>query len=230
MHPTVVLFDIDGTIISADGAGRRALERAFHNLLGNTRCLEFSFAGMTDYAIVRKGLTIANHAARDVTISAVLDHYLSFLPEEIAAASEYQVHRGIEMLIDTLDEETHVALGLGTGNVEKGAMIKLDRSGLSSRFSFGGFGSDHEIRSKLLAIGATRGAAQLEVELESCRVVVVGDTPNDIRAAQEIGAESIAVATGPYSVERLLAHRPTVALDHLEHPRVLDIIRGTGLE
>jgi phosphoglycolate phosphatase-like HAD superfamily hydrolase len=100
-------------------------------------------------------------------------------------------------------------VGLGTGNLRDGARLKLSRVGLHERFAFGGFGSDHEARDALLRVGAERGAGTLRAPLSACRVVVIGDTPRDVAAAQAIGAECLAVATGPFSVDALAACGPT---------------------
>ncbi|HSO32352.1 MAG TPA: HAD hydrolase-like protein, partial [Labilithrix sp.] len=92
-----------------------------------------------------------------------------------------------------------IALGLGTGNVKRGAYAKLARGALDAPFAFGGFGCDAEDRTELLRVGAGRGAAALGVPLADCRVVVIGDTPKDVAAARGIGAECIGVGTGGFA-------------------------------
>jgi hypothetical protein len=98
--------------------------------------------------------------------------------------------------MDLADARPDMALGLGTGNIRKGAEIKLGCVGIFHRFSFGGFGDDSIDRPTLLMAGARRGADKLGLPIEDCRIVVIGDTPRDVSAAKAIGAESIAVATG----------------------------------
>ena len=119
-----------------------------------------------------------------------------------------------------------MALGLGTGNMREGARIKLGHAGIYHRFSFGGFGDDSIDRPEILAAGAQRGAAHLGLPLPACRVVVVGDTPKDVAAAQAIGAECIAVATGMHSVAELEAHRPTLACQDLNDQRADAVLFG----
>ncbi|MFT3764525.1 MAG: haloacid dehalogenase-like hydrolase [Minicystis sp.] len=207
-RPTVLLFDIDGTLLDTGGAGRRAVERAFDRLhLRRDACAGISFGGMTDRAICRAGLTAIGEEANAAAIEGLLTVYLEALAEELAASKRARVHDGIEAALDAATA-AGCAVGLGTGNVVEGARLKLSRVGIWERFGFGGFGSDHEIRSELLRIGAERGAAQLGAQITDCRVVVIGDTPKDIVAAQAIGAECVAVATGSFDVQRLAEHRP----------------------
>jgi phosphoglycolate phosphatase-like HAD superfamily hydrolase len=209
MRPTVLLFDIDGTILDTGGAGHRSIDRAFERLHARRdACSGFSFGGMTDRAICRAGLAAIGVEASTEAIDAILAAYLEALEAELAATPRCFVHPGIAEALDA-GFAAGAAVGLGTGNVAHGARLKLARVGLHERFSFGGFGSDHEVRSELLAVGARRGAAALGVAMEGCRVVVIGDTPKDVAAAQAIGAECVAVATGWFTVEQLTACGPT---------------------
>jgi phosphoglycolate phosphatase-like HAD superfamily hydrolase len=228
VRPAIFLFDIDGTLISSGGAGRRAVENAFERLHGRREaCHGFSFAGMTDRAIVRRalvGLGMPERGPRtEAAIDELLDAYLAMLDDEVRGAS-YRVHRGIVEALDALERLGQVAIGLGTGNVERGARIKLGPVGLDARFAFGGFGSDAEDRAELLRIGAERGATRLDRALAECRVVVIGDTPRDVEAARAIGARSIAVATGPFSVENLRASGADATFDDLSAPGALDAL------
>lgn len=235
MRPTVYLFDIDGTLISSGGAGRRAVESAFAEHHGRPdACSGFSFAGMTDRAIARRalvGLGLApDGAAIEAAIDAVLATYLRLLEEEVRQADDYRVHAGIHLALHALETTAawsgNVAVGLGTGNLEAGARIKLARVGLDGRFAFGGYGSDAEDRAQLLRVGAERGAARLGRAVDECRVVVIGDTPKDIEAARAISAEVIAVATGPYSVAELSACGPDATFEHLGVPWGIDVLLG----
>jgi phosphoglycolate phosphatase-like HAD superfamily hydrolase len=119
-----------------------------------------------------------------------------------------------------------MAQGLGTGNVIEGARLKLEHVGLFEHFGFGGFGSDHELRVELIRVGAERGAQQLGRKREECRVVVIGDTPKDIDAARGIGAESLGVGTGSFSVTQLREHGATHAFDDLSTPGALAALLG----
>lgn len=221
---TIALFDLDGTLITTDGAGRRALVRALADLHGREDLCDFPLAGKTDRAIVRQALQGAGLVCGEAAIDAVLFRYLELLPGEIAAAAGYGVLPGVSALLDALDADQHTAVGLGTGNIRPGAAIKLARADLMRRFAFGGFGSDAEDRAELLRIGAERGAQRLGHSLNECRVVIVGDTPRDVAAAQAIDASCVAVATGPHSAHELRAAGARWAVETLEDPRALAAI------
>lgn len=227
MTPTILLFDVDGTLVTTGGAGRRAILRAVE-LGGVEPRSSFSFAGMTDRAIVRRFLEEAGEATDEERIDEVLSRYLPVLQEEVASvpSDHYRLHPGMLAALDRAAELDGVAIGLGTGNVERGARIKLDRVGVNDRFAFGGFGDDHEDRATLIGVGAQRGAKQLGTDVSRCRVVVIGDTPRDVAAAKAIGAESVAVATGTIDQAALAACQPTHLFADLTSPGALDALLG----
>jgi len=207
MKPTVLLFDIDGTLITTGGVGKRALELVFDEAFGRGDVFgEFRLDGMTDRAIVRAALLAAGRPATGEEIDRVLAAYVEVLEREVARADlrQYRLHAGMQQAVDEALSHGHIAVGLGTGNIREGARVKLSRVGIYHRFAFGGFGSDHEDRTELIRIGAERGAAKLGVPLAECRIVVIGDTPKDVAAAKGIGAEAVGVATGHFSVEQLV--------------------------
>jgi len=145
------LFDIDGTLIGTMGAGLRALDRAVVELHGHERSCEGIRAdGKTDPAIIIEILErLHGRAPDDTQIEAVLDRYLEHLRGEVER-SPYKVMPGVGAALDLLDERGHV-LGLATGNVARGAEIKLTRGDLWRRFGFGGYGSDSADRGRLVA-------------------------------------------------------------------------------
>lgn len=223
--PLVLLFDIDGTLISSGGAARRAIEKAFKRAHGrDDACERIAFGGMTDRAIARGGLEAIGVVADDAAIDALLANYLDGLEIELKTSTSFKVHAGIERALVAAEAREACAIGLGTGNVERGARLKLEKVGLSHRFSFGGFGCDHELRAQVVSIGAQRGAKRLGLSRDECRVVVIGDTPKDIAAAKAIGAESIAVATGGVAIDELRACGPTWAFENLEDERAIDAL------
>ena len=226
-QPTVFLFDIDGTLVTTGGAGRRALEVALEETLGLGEFrASFPFAGMTDRAIIRRMLQEHGHSYADADVGGVLAGYLDALRAELAEATAFHAHKGVESTLTYLRDNTDWAVGLGTGNIERGARIKLEPVGLNSFFSFGGYGSDHELRPELIRIGAERGAASLGLPFDAVRVVVIGDTPKDVSAAKAIGAESVAVCTGGGTRETLTASGATHVFDDLTDPSAMMALLG----
>ncbi len=226
MKPTILLFDVDGTLVSTGGAGRRALERVFAECFGREDACSFRLDGMTDRAIVRGGLTAINQPATEADIDGVLTAYLRVLEREVASVhpSQYRIHDGITEALDAALAAKSVAIGLGTGNIREGARVKLSKVGIYERFAFGGFGCDHEDRIELLRCGAQRGAERLRSPLEECRVVVIGDTPKDIAAATGIGAESLGVGTGRFSAAELTECGATMAFPDFSAPGAIDAL------
>jgi phosphoglycolate phosphatase-like HAD superfamily hydrolase len=222
MTPTVLLFDIDGTLLYGGGAGRRAVVRVFGDQFARREVFDdVRFHGMTDRAIVRGGLQRVGLPADEVAIDAVCAAYLAALAEEVPRAADFRVLPGAATLLDALDGRPGLAVGLGTGNLREGARIKLEHARLYHHFAFGGFGCDAEDRAALLRIGAERGARHLGRPLEDCRVIVIGDTPRDVAAAQAIGARSLTVETSGFRAPDLLAAGATWAFPDLTAAGVL---------
>lgn len=212
-RPTILLFDIDGTLVSTAGAGRRAMIAAFADVqssdspqpapgIEGSPC-DFPFGGMTDRAIAREGLRRSGVAVDEAAIDGLLERYLVHLEREAAGGVGFVVLPGIREAIREARQRAGFAVGLGTGNIRRGAELKLTPVGLYDHFSFGGFGCDHEDRAELVRAGAIRGAALLGATMRECRVVVIGDTPRDVAAAKAVGADCLAVATGGYTIEEL---------------------------
>jgi phosphoglycolate phosphatase-like HAD superfamily hydrolase len=223
MRSTIVLFDIDGTLIDAGGAGRAAMEQAFEEVAGRRDVGAFKYGGMTDVAIARQGLREVDKDD-DAHIARLLDRYLAHLEHHIARTERYRVLPGVAALLDRLEGQAHLEVGLGTGNLVRGAELKLSRGALWHRFSFGGFGSDHEDRPTLLRHGVERGRARLKGRRrpDDARVVVIGDTPKDVSAAHAIGAACVAVTTGHFRAEEMADAE--LVVETLQDARALDAI------
>ena len=206
----VVLFDIDGTILRSGGVGRIAMERALTNVYGSPGDKEYRYDGKTDRQIVRE--TMRKEGLTDDEIDArmpeLLDTYLAGLHDELSdEATSVNVCPGVRELLDELERDDRVVLGLLTGNVEAGARAKLGAVGIDiSRFRVNAFGSDHEHRPELPAVAQKRAGELLGSAIAGDRIIVIGDTPADVRCGESIGARAIGVATGRYSVDDLQEH------------------------
>lgn len=229
MRPRVLLFDIDGTLIGSGGAGKRALERAVAEACGlGTVSAGFSFGGGTDPAIFRRLMLERGIEPTAAAMARTFEIYPAILCEEIERADSFRVYPGMEDALETLaaQDPAAVAVGLGTGNIETGARIKLARAALNHHFPFGGFGSDAEDRPALLAAGAARGAARLGRAWEECEVLVIGDTPLDVSAAHAIGARCLAVATGGATRDELAAAGADYLVGTIAESGALDVLLG----
>jgi phosphoglycolate phosphatase-like HAD superfamily hydrolase len=140
--------------------------------------------------------------------------YLSFLREELSDSKEFRVLPGARELVGFLDRHQGFLVGLATGNIQEGAQLKLDRAGLGSFFSFGGFGSDSEDRTELTRTAIERAHDLSKSQVE--KVFVVGDTPRDIVHGKEAGATTVAVASGNYSQDTLEGYKPDLAVKSLD--------------
>ncbi|NMO21421.1 HAD family hydrolase [Pyxidicoccus fallax] len=229
MRPTVLLFDIDGTLVTTGGAGRRSMELAFQQLHGRPdACDSFKMSGMTDRAIVRKGLHAIGAEDSEAAIDALIAAYVAHLTQEVHRVDEqnYRVFPGMREAVREARSRAGFAVGLGTGNVREGARVKLERVSIYDQFDFGGFGCDNEDRVELIRCGAKAGAARLGLPMEECRVVIIGDTPKDVHAARGIGAECIGVGTGSYTPEVLMEAGATVAFPDFTHRDALAVLLG----
>ena len=209
----LVLFDIDGTLLWTDGAGRRAIHRALLDEAGTAGPIErYRFDGKTDPQIVGDLLSLAGHpAAGDAArIRAVCRRYVDHLRAELAKSTQVsRLLTGVAELLAALEpHETaqRALVGLLTGNLALGAALKLRSAGLDpERFRLGAYGSDSPRRSDLPAVAAARAAALTGREFAGADVVIVGDTPDDVACGRPLGARSVAVATGSYDAGALRA-------------------------
>ena len=215
----LVLFDIDGTILWTDGAGRRAIHAALRDVFGGVGPADSWFDGKTDRQIVRELMRHEGHD--DARIDADMEELLRCYVENLEREVRSPEHRssllpGVLPLLDALERRDDVILGLLTGNLVEGARVKLASVGIDfDRFAVGAFGSDHEQRPELPAIAQRRAAARLGRELPGADVRVVGDTPADLTCGLSIGARAIGVATGRYSVAELESHSPAAVFETL---------------
>jgi phosphoglycolate phosphatase len=226
----LVLFDVDGTILLTAGAGRRAIFAALAEEVMDVSSLDnIRFDGKTDPEIVAELLAAAGQpAARESTrVRRLCERYVSHLARELELPSaRTTVMPGVRPLLDRLQEEASVVLGLLTGNVAAGAALKLRSGGIDpARFTVGAYGSDAAYRHELPPIAARRAEAIFGRVPDGAEIVIIGDTPADIGCGAGIAARAVAVATGSYSVGELAACKPHAAFEDLsDTERVLEAI------
>lgn len=221
----LVIWDVDGTLVDAAGAGHRALVRAVEAVLGYPPDAQgLDYAGRSDRAIIEELLT--RSGGRPLTDwPRVRDRYPYYLQDELKHSAGRALP-GAASVLAAIDAEPDMAQVLGTGNLEAGAWIKLGHFGLARYFATGGFGDFHRTRPPILA-EAWRAAAR-HYERAFPRAVVVGDTPRDAEAARALGLPVLLVATGRYRRHDLLGFAPRVLTSLTPTDVVLDVLRELG--
>ena len=205
---TVLLFDIDGTLLQSHGVGRRCIEDAFEQVVGGRfDTSDIPFSGKTDRQIFREILTAAGEAGLDVDdvegVHGPFGDAYQALMHECLPAAHVEALPGAVDLVRRLAADG-VAMGLLTGNLEPLAYAKVGRLGLGeAEFPFGAFGSDAEDRNALPAVAVERAGRALGRAVDPADVVVIGDTPLDIACARAGGCRAVAVATGRYGADDL---------------------------
>lgn len=214
MTPTLLLWDIDGTLLHSGGSGLRALEISLREDLGITGDLsDIDWAGRTDRWIttrVFEKFSIPNTAAN---ADRFINGYLSRLPAELDRSAH--ILPGITALLDAARDHPTIHQGLLTGNLQRGARVKLGHFALWDYFPFGAFADDSPDRNDLGPHALARATAVTGHNFDLSRVWIIGDTPHDIACARAIGARALAVATGHHTLAQLAAHAPDALLDNL---------------
>lgn len=202
--PTVVLFDVDGTLIDSGGAGARSWAHAFGKLYGISADISsHSEVGETDPVVARKTFEAAvGREPTEAELARLFAVYLLRLSEEVRTSEGYRVLEGVEELLLMLSDAGRM-LGLVSGAMEGAARVKLSRADLNRFFVFGGYGSDSDDRAMLTRVAIDKAAMLHGHDVTPDVVFVVGDTPLDVEAARAVGAVSVAVASGMYSMEEL---------------------------
>lgn len=227
MKTKLLLFDIDGTLLTSGGAGERALRLCLSDRFGLDE--DFStieIAGRTDSGIARQVFEKHAIAPTPENLTAFFDGYLHHLAL-LLPQMQGRLLPGILPLLEALKKRDHLLLGLLTGNLERGAELKLTHYGVWQFFDFGAFADDHHDRNELGRFARARALEKHGSDFPPERVYVLGDTPHDITCARAIGAKAVAIATGNFTREQLAPHAPDFLFDDLsDHEAVLAAIDG----
>ncbi len=208
----LLLFDIDGTLLDSGGAGMKALWLGMVRAFGlDDAVLEaprLDLAGATDHGVATE--LLERYGIRDTPSNreAFFAAYLEQLEAALLAAEGFRVMPGIEVLLEHLSAEGRHHLGLLTGNTKVGAYAKLRRAGIDHHFRFGAFGTDRTHRDELGPVALKRARDWVGRDFSAREVVVIGDTPKDIRCGRAFGAVCVAVATGAFTEAELAGHEP----------------------
>jgi phosphoglycolate phosphatase-like HAD superfamily hydrolase len=212
----LVLFDIDGTLVHTGGAGVKAFAKVFATEFNAVEGFErLKFAGRTDTGLVREFFGYHQIPPTPRNFERFFERYCFWL-DHILRDSKSDVCPGVWEFIEGLQRlDDPPLLGLLTGNIQLGAEIKLRHFKLWELFEMGAFADDHEERTQIAAVAHKRGRRVLKEDLRGDQVLVIGDTPLDIRCARAIGAKVLAVATGGHKLDELKSHNPDWAVSDL---------------
>jgi phosphoglycolate phosphatase len=221
----LLLFDIDGTLLTSGGAGEKALRTGLLSRFGIQDDLRgIEIAGRTDTGIARRILERHQIPPAPENIRLLLDGYLEVLPTLLPLHPGRVLH-GVLPLLDALRHRTDCVLGLLTGNLERGARLKLAHYGLGGRFQFGAYADDHHDRNALVPFALQRARALAGADLSPAQAWVIGDTPYDVECARAGGARAAAVATGVFDSATLATAQPDLLFPDLgQTDRVLELL------
>jgi phosphoglycolate phosphatase-like HAD superfamily hydrolase len=222
MRDSLLLWDIDGTLVYMDRAGERSLLIAIRELYGRDLGdhLPVDLRGRTDTSILRDLLVFLDVPVTPGEEARFRAAYLDLLPTTLPMVKPH-IKPGIPEALDAVHAHPEIHQALLTGNLREGARLKLFYLGLWKYFEFGAFADDSAIRDELGPFALARAEEKLGIEFPPERVYIIGDTPHDIACGKAIGAKTIAVATGAFSVEELAALNPTHTFTDLSDTQAL---------
>ena len=226
----LILFDIDGTLLLIDSLADMAFRAMTREVYGH-ECsfMEISYAGKTDPAILEEVLHL--HGFDETTIwdryEASVATYCSWFDYYASKNScHITVYPGVIPLLTELKKMPEMHPAILTGNLEYTGWRKLDLASLKHYFTFGAFGSDAKVRSELVGVAVKRAAESCGIAFSGKSIVIIGDSPHDVKCGKPYGATAIAVATGHSSLEDLKAHEPDYAFKDLgNYEQVIAVLK-----
>lgn len=222
----LVLFDIDGTLVHTGHAGTKAFAQTFAHIFGLRHGAEkMKFAGRTDVSLVREFFKIHGVPESRENFQQFFENYVFWLEQILAHTTGRECVAVRNFIGDLLDLPQPPMIGLLTGNIQLGAEIKLRQFGLWEHFVMGGFADDHEERNHIAVAALQRGRRILDSHLQPHEVVVIGDTPFDVKCGKFIGAKTLAVATGGSTFEELQPHGADWTVQDLSQVNAREICR-----
>ncbi len=213
MQKRLLLFDIDGTLVNTGGAGVVSLRKMVQRHFGADDDLgDLEIAGKTDGAIIRDILRKYDTPANDENVATLAKIYIDGLMDELPR-SRGRILPGIAELLRRLQPHEDIVLALLTGNLRRGAQLKLEHYHLWHFFEFGAFADDHHDRNELGAFAHRRAREKHGHDFDAASIDVIGDTGHDVACGKAFGARTVAVATGGWSRERLQNCAPDFLFD-----------------
>ncbi|MBK8985979.1 MAG: HAD hydrolase-like protein [Chloroflexi bacterium] len=229
----LILFDIDGTLIRSNGAGRAAMTYALEQVCGTAGPIEnYRMDGKTDARIITDLLQAAGFSAADIQSKLPMIYdVMTAQARETFPDKGIQPCLGVPELLAALNQRDDMVLGLLTGNIVSTAPLKLSAAGLeTNQFRIGAYGSDHMDRNQLPEIAMQRASGLTGEGFTGESTIIVGDTPADILCARAGKATAVAVASGWHAAATLAQYKPDYLLENLnDTATVVAILAGDHL-
>ncbi len=229
--PKLLLFDIDGTLLSARGIPKRVFLEMMKDWYPDYRNgFQLNFSGLTDPLIVEKILEMNDspHSKDENLIKCMLKDFVERLEVELTPTNPPIILPGVWRLLKRCKRIPHCKLGLVTGNMERGAEVKLEAAGLDQFFRVGAFGSDHADRSKLPPIAIKRAREYFGHPFAKEDIWIIGDSIYDVRCGKDNALRTLAVATGVTALDALSGEQPDAVLPDLSDTE--QVLRILGLD
>jgi phosphoglycolate phosphatase len=210
----LLIWDIDGTLLHCGGSGKNALEKTFEERYNISKAFDsVQMAGKMDKNILEEALKKNNLSNED--IHDIISHYGMNLKNELEKNKNFKLLQNIKINLHKLSKDNRIYSVIATGNSEEGGILKLKKAGLDEYFTLGSFGNHFSNRGILVKNAINIARFSYDVDFNKENIYMIGDTPDDILAGKENGIQTISVATGGYSKEKLAINKPDYLFDTL---------------